>query len=533
MRLIRISLLCLLAAAALAAQDFENIIQRAVGLQQAGNYKDAANAYREALKLRPDDIATHVNLGVVLAHENRFDEAIAEYRAAENLLPGDPRIELNIALAYQKSGRLKQARDLLEKLYGAHPEEAQIRMLLADNALQLGDNDRVIALLEPVSSQSGNDLAIAYMLGMALLHKRRIEEAQVQLDRILRNGDTAEAHFLLGTRMFESGDYPAAVQELGRAATQKPDLPQLQSFYAQALLNTGDPDAAATAFRKELAANPEDYSANLGLGQILVARKQFADARPLLEHALESRPASPNAKLALAECLVAIKQWSEAQLLAEEAAEAMPKSSEVHQVLADIYKQLKRPTDAQRERNAARSLAAAADPGPALESLAPDFKLPSPSSHQIVELRDIRAHQPAVLVFGSYSCPNFRGSAEALKSLYQRYHVRASFLLVYIREAHATGDWQSTRNAAEGIVLPPAATYAEKQDHAAMCSRNLHLPFTAVVDGMDGAVEKAYNGWPSRVFVVGQDGRIKYSSRLTELEFRSEEMEAALREALR
>jgi len=69
----------------------------------------------------------------------------------------------------------------------------------------------------------------------------------------------------------------------------------------------------------------------------------------------------------------------------------------------------------------------------------------------------------------------------------------------------------------------------EKQDHAAACSRELHLSFPAVVDGMDNAVETAYAAWPSRAFVVGADGRILYSTRLTELDFQAAEMEAVLR----
>ena len=62
-----------------------------------------------------------------------------------------------------------------------------------------------------------------------------------------------------------------------------------------------------------------------------------------------------------------------------------------------------------------------------------------------------------------------------------------------------------------------------------MCRRELHLRFPAVVDNMDGAVETAYNAWPSRVFIVGSDGRILYSSYLAEFDFRPEAMEAVLR----
>jgi cytochrome c-type biogenesis protein CcmH/NrfG len=83
-------------------------------------------------------------------------------------------------------------------------------MLLADSYLQLGDNRRVIELLRPLAVPSPEDLGVAYMLGTALIREQRIGEGQLLLDRIIRNGDSAEARFLLGTQMFESRDYPAA-----------------------------------------------------------------------------------------------------------------------------------------------------------------------------------------------------------------------------------------------------------------------------------------------------------------------------------
>jgi hypothetical protein len=133
-----------------------------------------------------------------------------------------------------------------------------------------------------------------------------------------------------------------------------------------------------------------------------------------------------------------------------------------------------------------------------------------------------------VLVFGSYSCPNFRSWAEDLKRLSATYGARVPFLLVYIREAHATSDWPSTRNEREGIEVAPAADLKDKQQHAAMCSRNLHLSFDAVVDGMDGAVERVYAAWPSRLFVIDEKGRVRYETRLTQFDFHPRELEHAL-----
>jgi tetratricopeptide (TPR) repeat protein len=508
----------------------EGLARQAVQLQQSGHYAEAAEVYRGLLKLLPNDVATHVNLGVVLVNLGQYDEAIAEYNAADKLLPGDPRIALNLALAFEKSGRLEEAQKGFEALHSAAPADTRVTMLLADSYLQSGGNDRVIELLQPL--RDSDDPGIAYMLGMALLRTQHLEEAQSMLDRILRNGDTPESRFLLGTRMFESHDYPAAVKQLASAIELNPNLPGVESLYGQALLNTGDPEGAAAAFQKELAANPNDYAANIGQGEILAARKHYADAVPVARRALVSRPGSSEAKLLLAQCLAGTQHFEDARPYAEAAVQELPKSADAHETMAAVDGALHLSAASISERKLALSLEqaeAAADPGPKLGQIPPDFTLPNAASGKPVHLADFRRKTPVVLVFGSYSCPNFRGSAEALKSMQRRYGARVPFLLVYIREAHATGDWQSTRNMRDGVTLPPAATMAEKEGDATMCSRKLHLPFPALVDGMDGAVETAYNAWPSRAFIIDREGRVVYSTRLTELDFHAETMESVLR----
>lgn len=488
MRPIRISTLAIaaiLATLSLHAQDPGALAQRAAQLQGTGDYAGAADAWRGVVALQPDSVAAHVNLGVVLAHLGRYDDAISEYEAANKLLPGDPRIALNTALAYEKSGRIAEAQQRFEALHQSTPENNQVTMVLADCRLRTGDNAGVIALLQPLATQNSDDPGIAYMLGMAFLREGRIGEGQTLLDRILRNGDTAEARFLLGTRMFASSDYPAAVKQLASAIALNPKLPGLQSLYGQALLNTGDPDAALAAFRNELANNPNDFTANLTTGEILIVRKRFAEATPILQRALLVRPQSAEAKLALSRSLA----------------------------------------------RSSRVSANVSDPGPKPNELAPDFTLPDSVTGKEIRLSAFRGRSPVVLVFGSYTCPNFRSSAEALKDLQHRFGKQVPFLLVYIREAHSTEQWQSTRNERQDVVLRAAANMEEKKEHALMCTRKLHLPFPAVVDSMSGAVETAYGAWPSRAFVIGKDGRVLYSARLTELDFHPDDMEAELRRA--
>ncbi len=510
------------------------LAKQALALQQSGDYEGAVHAYRELLKSQPNDLVAHSNLGVVLVKLGHYDEAIAEYQEADRLAPGDPRIGFNLALAYSKSGRVREAASKLEAVQQGAPQVPQVVRLLADCELRLGNNDRVIALLQPLEAGSPDDLSIAYMLGVALIREKRVEEGQVRLEKIMRNGDSAETRFLLGMQMFESGDYPAAVKQLASAVELNPKVPELESFYGRALLSTGDPEGAIPAFHAELAEDPNNYDANLELGQIYTVRRKYEAAQPLLRRALLVRPQSTEAMVAMGEYLLAVNKASEARMPLEEAVKFAPNSPRAHRSLAEAYAMLGLPKDAARQRALAEALKTPEGEAlsPKVNDVAPEFTLPAPTGDETLTLGQLRSKAPVVLVFGSYSCPNFRFSADALNALYRKYGKQVSFLLVYIREAHADDNWESTRNVREGVSVTAVSTMGQKQDRAMMCSRKLHLPFPAVVDGMDSAVEKSYHAWPSRALVVGTDGRVLYTSGLSELDFRVDEMERVLVKAI-
>jgi Flp pilus assembly protein TadD len=470
MKSIRTNLICILSAALLFAQD--PLIQRAMELQKQGDFPGAIAAYRSFLAGHPNEAGIHSNLGVVLTQSGQFEAAEKEYEEALRLSAGAPRvaagIRLNLALAHYKSGDIPEAARQLEQVLPLATDNSQVILLLSDCYLRTGENKRAIELLQPLHQKNAEDLAVAYVLGMALVRDSRVHEGQVVLDRILKDGNSAEAHFLLGSQMFFAGDFPRAVKEFQAASERNPDLPSLQSYYGQALLNTGDPDAAAAAFRKELARDPNDFDSNLHLAEILLERKKTGEAAPLLELAARVRPGSPQ--------LAEIRNGRKAQ------------------VSSFIGKP------------------------------APGFTLSD------VSLASYRGKSPVLLVFGSYSCPNFRAAAPALIQFHKRYGKRVPFLMVYIREAHSTADWQSTRNEREGVTMEPAKNMEEKKGYADLCLRKLNIPFPAIVDNMDGKVEADYQAWPSHAYLIDAGGIIRYSTGLTELEFHAGELEAALRE---
>jgi tetratricopeptide (TPR) repeat protein len=518
------------------AQDSspEDTLRQAMELQQAGDLEGAVQGYRQFLAARPKEAAVQANLGVLLAHLGRFDEAIGEYKKAVTLDPQNGDIVRNLGLAYYKSGRIAEAEGEFAKSHELSPDNLQTILLLADCQLRMGEHRDVIKLLTPIEADHREELAIAYLLGTALLHEGQIAEGQKRVDRILSKGDSAEARFLLGNQMFAAKDFPAAVKQLASAIELNPSLPGLQSLYGQALLNTGDPDAAAEAFRKERTSDPNQFEANLFLAQILTSRSQWKDAEPLLQQALRVRPDSFAAALELAAVHAETGKLTEARSELEALEKKWPKSAVVHQRLSEMDGKLHLTAEATREKKLAADLnpnPTSAASGRGTGQAAPDFKATRMGSDARVSLGDLRNDGPVLLVFGSYTCPNFRSAADTLNKLYPEYKDHIPFYLIYIREAHSTNDWASTRNQREGIVLEPAANMGERQDHATMCVRKLHIEFPTLVDSMEGSAEKAYDAWPSKAFVVDKHGKIVFATGLSEQDFHPGELEAALRKA--
>lgn len=99
---------------------------------------------------------------------------------------------------------------------------------------------------------------------------------------------------------------------------------------------------------------------------------------------------------------------------------------------------------------------------------------------------------------------------------------------MYILEAHPSDVWQMASNIRENVVFSSPRNMDERSELAGTCVRKLGIKFPALVDGFDNTVEKAYTGWPDRIYVIDQNGRVAYKSKPGPFGFRPAELQQAL-----
>jgi tetratricopeptide (TPR) repeat protein len=342
------------------AQTPQELVQDAQKKQRAGDLEGAAAEYQEFLKLHPEATAIHSNLGAALVGLGRFEEAISEYQIALRQSPDLVAARLNLALCYYKMGRIEDAAGELEKVHARDEGNLQAVILLADCYMRLGRENDVIRVLEPEEQKHPDDLAIAYLLGTALIREKRVQEGQVLVDRILRNGESAEAHLMLGTAKMGAQDFAGARDEFAKAVALNPNLPEVHVLYAKALMLTGDSDPSAKEFEAELRVDPYNFDANLQLGAMAKQEQNYDQAKKYFVRAGETRPGDPGVRYQLALLDVDEGVLDKARETLEGLVKESPQFLEAHVTLALVYYRLKRPDDSKREREIVQKLTAEA-----------------------------------------------------------------------------------------------------------------------------------------------------------------------------
>ncbi|HUE24660.1 MAG TPA: tetratricopeptide repeat protein [Bryobacteraceae bacterium] len=337
----------ILAAGAACAQSStpEQLFRDAVAAQQHGDDALAVRKYQELLKRYPDAVEVRANLGAALAKLARYDEAIAQYRAVL-ARKDNPDLRLNLALAYYKKGALSEAVQQLKTLQG----DTRVATLLADCYTRLGQDEQAIAVLTPVEAAHPDDLAVAWLLGSALIRAGHQRDGLGRVDRVARQGNRPEAYLLAGQTALKMNEFERARDYADAALRLNPRLPGGDTLRGTVLTYLGDTQGAIAALRKAVEADPGDFDAQVGLGAVLHNDRDLDGARQHLQRALQLKPDSTLARYEWARLERTEGHVDAAVRDFEKVVHDDPNWAQPHVELAALYFRLNRQEDGDRER---------------------------------------------------------------------------------------------------------------------------------------------------------------------------------------
>ena len=114
--------------------------------------------------------------------------------------------------------------------------------------------------------------------------------------------------------------------------------------------------------------------------------------------------------------------------------------------------------------------------------------------------------------------------------------------MVYIREAHPKdGMWFGSglpslllklSKSKASTDLEDPKTFEERRAVAGQCEEALKYGIRTYIDEMDDRVNKAYAAWPTRIYLIGMDGRVVYAGGLGPWGFKPKELGTAIEDYL-
>lgn len=280
------AILC--AALAYVVQDTPSrakaIYERAVKLERDGNGPAALSLLWEAAGLAPQDPDIQYRLGESLERIGALEAAIDAYRQALRSRPQFREAASKLILTLVKAGKGREARERARAVVDGSPQDPDAHFMLG-LAQSEQDVEGAIESFRRALDVAPRHVLARYNLALVLKRADRPGEAIEELTRAIEIEPRAEAHYTLGVMYWQQGDLERAEASLRAATAADARYADAHHTLGAVLGARRQWTPAIDALRRALELRPDLTSARYTLARVLReagddrgARSELAEA---------------------------------------------------------------------------------------------------------------------------------------------------------------------------------------------------------------------------------------------------------------
>ena len=322
----------------------------------AGRDADAITWLERAANDDPDLYAT---LAGFYERQRKWKEAAGAYSKAVQASPRNSDLKLQYAVALMNVGgqdSLTRARDVLDEVVAARPNDTRSLYQLSQVQRRLGDLTAAEATARKVIAQNGRSPMGYYALALALEERRQYQAvidtlapAAAEFRTRPGNNPTADLGLLLphlGFAYQELGQFDKAAATFDEAHKLVPADATITAYLAQANLSAKKYAAAIEVARKGRADNVDDLRLARIEAQALRQSGKPDEAVTVLQ-TFAKRQDKPESYVALAQMYSDTKRSSEAVKVLQEAQAKFPGNTTIGFELGAVFDKQKKFADAE------------------------------------------------------------------------------------------------------------------------------------------------------------------------------------------
>lgn len=352
----------LLYSHALELRPDNYFVQHAIGIYYVNQKRnvEAAEYFKESLRLMPDYVRALVDLSLVEAKLKHYPEAEAAARKAIEINPESPHCYIALAQQYGAQGRYEEAVKEYKRAITVMPEMAEFHADLGRLLMRTGKNEEAVAALEKAIAFKPSMTIPRKDLCRALLRLKRYSDVgnAAAEGRALekKNGEFLSVEALA---LWEAGKTHAAKALMDQALLLDPNNPEVQHDAGRLLQLAGHPERAFSCFRRAQQLDPTDEIIGMDYIRPQMASGNWPEVANASRRILEENPRSLPALESLVVALVEQGRDAESLETLAKAGKLPVNSAELDRLHAWILAtsatpSLRNPSEALRLATAAR-----------------------------------------------------------------------------------------------------------------------------------------------------------------------------------
>jgi len=272
------------AVAQLGPETAEKFRQASEAMR-SGDLTAAGDGFAAVVKASPSFAEAHFNLGLVREEQGRLDEAIASLEKALTLKPRLHGANLFLAVARYKQNHFDQALAAVRKETAAYPKDSAAWMWLGVIGLAKDQPEEAAAALDKAAQLAPDNVDILYHRGQAhLLVSKNSYGKMFKADP-----KSWRVRQVLAQANADAERHLDAIAEYQAAIKLAPTQPGLHEELGSEFRNAGKPQEAEEAFLRELELDPFNVLARYKLGVLAVEKGDGANAKALIQAALQQK----------------------------------------------------------------------------------------------------------------------------------------------------------------------------------------------------------------------------------------------------
>ena len=284
--------------------------------EEMKRHAEAITAYREVIRRKPEFLHCYIRLASVYLVADKAEEAVKVLTSAGERVPQNMLIWRFLADAQRAAGDLPGAIDSMKRVVYLDLSNTTNTMLLVGLMTKAGQSEEAERFLErSLKEHPEDEERWTYILSTFYIDGNRKLDRAIELlnDALKEYPESGRLMTNLGCAHFRRHDYAKAVGVLRRAIEIDPENAGARTYLALALEEDGKLAEAEKELREAFRRKPDDHGLLVELGRLLVRSGPRApEGIALIKQAIAAQPDDASHKLSLGNAYLRLKQYPDA-----------------------------------------------------------------------------------------------------------------------------------------------------------------------------------------------------------------------------